>query len=108
MEHGYCCEQWGHPARAPQGNHVVHVSTDSCPLLVEGHLCEYEIPLPYSRSYPWAEQAPVGQRKPEQRREAGRVLRNCPQQLLVSSGMPEGLWDGVSGGLLHLPVPPLL
>lgn len=50
----------------PQRNRVVHASAPHLPLLVESHLCEPETSLPSSWPHSRAEQAPVGQRKPEQ------------------------------------------
>ena len=62
----------------------------TCPLLVESHLCEPEASLPSSWPHSRAEQAPVGQRKPEQpgemrflQREVG-VLGSCPLRPAVN------------------------
>lgn len=70
----------------PWKNSVVHASAASCPLLTEDHLCEHEIPIPSSQSCSWAEQAPSGQRKPQQ----PRVTQTGPLQLQARSGMARG------------------
>ena len=83
----------------PQGSHVAHSL-----YWVRVTSASTKSPSPIVDRTPGLNGLPWGT-KPGQPREAERVLRNCPQQLLMSSGVPEGLRVGVTGALLHLPTP---